>query len=304
VSAVRSMPAHAVSAALQERLPREPAPASVLMRTSAAIHVDTGGFVVSVVDRRGVLAPNAVQVSALLGGRGLPEQGDPALVSLGRVRAGDLLVTWDPDRAPLWEPRVESPAELGPNDAERWAEAILRELRMAPTLAPEAVAARLFGARDLDARTGLIELLGSVRRRDPGSARGAARLLTGRGPGLTPAGDDLIAGVAVVVAALGAALQFPRERQLAWHRAALLPDLADRTTAVSATLLRLATGGLAPEPLHGVLHGVAAPERGLRSLRRLLGIGDATGWAMAAAAGLSMLELAVAAAASPRKECA
>jgi hypothetical protein len=162
----------------------------------------------------------------------------------------------------------------------------------------EIAAERLFGA-DLDARIGVLALLGSIRRRDPGSTRGAARLLTGRGSGLTPAGDDLLAGAAVAVASAGAALGLAHERSRAWRRAAIVPDLSDRTTALSATLLRLAAEGMAPEPLHGVLHGAGAPDRGLRSLDRLLDIGASTGWATAAGAALSMRELAAAALAAP-----
>jgi Protein of unknown function (DUF2877) len=302
---IRSVPAYAVSSAVHARLSRQPAPARVLLRTSAAIHLDAGGFVVAIVDRRAPLAPNAIMVTDLLGELGPGEPGHPATVSAGCVRTGDLAVTWDPHRAPLWEPRVGRPARLEARDAADWAARLLGVLSPTRALTPQAAAKRLFGGADLDALEGFVELLGSVRRRDPGSARGAARLLTGRGPGLTPVGDDLIAGAAVTVAALGDQLGFPPERRRGWRRAAVLPDLADRTTAVSATLLRLAAHGLAPEPLHGVLHGAAAPDQGLRSLSRLVGIGHTTGWATAAAAGLCMAELAAAAgASSTRKEAA
>jgi uncharacterized protein DUF2877 len=266
--------------------------------------VDAGGFVLSVVDRRVPLGPNSIVVPAPLDARRLAEPGDPALLSEGRVEAGGLVVLWDGQRPPLWDPRVTAPRVLEPGRVARWALLLLRTLSPRRPLTPEVVAERLFGPGDLDARTGVLELIGSVRRRDPGSARGAARLLTGRGSGLTPAGDDLIAGAAVTVAALGPALGFSSERQGAWTKAVVLPDLAHRTTALSATLLRLAAAGHAPEPLHRVLQGPQEPERALRSLPRLLAIGRNTGWATAAAAGFCMSGLAATAAASPiRKEC-
>jgi hypothetical protein len=97
---------------------------------------------------------------------------------------------------------------------------------------------------------------------DPALAAEIARGLIGRGPGLTPEGDDAVAATAAVIAAAGG------------DAAALLPDdLRACTTALSATLLELAAQGMIAEPFHAVLRG--AP------LERLTRLGHTTGRAYA-----------------------
>jgi hypothetical protein len=108
----------------------------------------------------------------------------------------------------------------------------------------------------------------AVRERDAERAAEIARRLIGRGPGLTPEGDDVVAATAAVLAAGG-------ER---WN---LLPDdLRARTTALSATLLELAARGAIAEPFHAVLNG--AP------LRRLTGLGHTTGRTYAASGAAAL----------------
>jgi len=99
-----------------------------------------------------------------------------------------------------------------------------------------------------------------------------ARGLIGRGPGLTPEGDDAVAVTAAIIAADGG------------DAAVLLPDdLRARTTALSATLLELAAQGMIAEPFHAVLGG--AP------LDRLTRLGHTTGrtYAINGAAALRAL---------------
>jgi hypothetical protein len=99
--------------------------------------------------------------------------------------------------------------------------------------------------------------------------------LLGRGPGLTPEGDDVLAATAAVIAAG----PWPPATRDAWLRALLPPDLRRRTTALSATLLELAVAGQAIEPLHGLFgNGWRA------ALARLLRLGHSTGRAYATAA--------------------
>src|SRR6185295_423560 len=69
-------------------------------------------------------------------------------------------------------------------------------------------------------------------------------IFAGRGPGLTPAGDDLLAGYAA-----GLALFADRETEA--H--AIAERAAARTTLLSATLLRHAARGELPEPAHALL---------------------------------------------------
>jgi hypothetical protein len=100
--------------------------------------------------------------------------------------------------------------------------------------------------------------------------------MIGRGPGLTPEGDDYVAGLTGVLAAAG------RHDDVA---ALLGADLRRRTTALSATLIELAARAMGPEPLQAVLAGDAD------ALTGLLALGHTSGRAFArgAAVGLSRL---------------
>ena len=103
------------------------------------------------------------------------------------------------------------------------------------------------------------------------AAKAASAYLVGRGPGLTPEGDDLVAGVAAVLS-----------HDRSWVAALIGADLRVRTTALSATLLELAARGMGPEPLQALLAG----EPG--ALDRLLRLGHSTGRAYALGAGLAL----------------
>jgi hypothetical protein len=100
--------------------------------------------------------------------------------------------------------------------------------------------------------------------------------LIGRGPGLTPEGDDVVAGMAGVLAAAS------RHDEVA---ALLGHDLRRRTTALSATLLELAARGMGPEPLQAVLAGRAG------ALDRLLAMGHTSGRAYARGAATALTRL-------------
>ncbi len=100
-------------------------------------------------------------------------------------------------------------------------------------------------------------------------------LLAGRGPGLTPAGDDLLAGYAAGLVLFAGRVD---QARLIAERA------APRTTLLSATLLRHAARGELPEPAHAFLeHGDPFP---------LLGFGHTSGTGL-------LLGLALASRAAP-----
>jgi len=99
----------------------------------------------------------------------------------------------------------------------------------------------------------------------------------GLGSGLTPAGDDVLAGALVALAAGG-------------HRhalvAAVLEALPGRTTALSAVLLRHACDGLAVPALVDVVDGFQAAGDGRTTdlpgrVGRLLAVGHSSGAALA-----------------------
>jgi hypothetical protein len=139
-----------------------------------------------------------------------------------------------------------------------------------PALADDILAA--LGDHDLVEAPG-DQLARAIETGDLALAGASGAALVGRGPGLTPEGDDVIAGAAAILAAAGS-------RDLV---AALLgTDLRARTTSLSATLLELAARGMGPEPLQALLAG----EPG--ALDRLLALGHSTGRAYALGAGLAL----------------
>ena len=79
---------------------------------------------------------------------------------------------------------------------------------------------------------------GSRAGRRPGGRR--RRRLVGRGPGLTPEGDDILGGAAIGLRALGPAAGLAAGRVDALAAALCPPDVRARTGALSATLLELA----------------------------------------------------------------
>src|SRR4029450_11599086 len=145
-------------------------------------------------------------------------------------------------------------------------------------------------AIDPEGAAGLTLLFRAVRDRDPGAARGAARALLGRGPGLTPEGDDLVAAVAGTLAVVG-----PVTGMDGTVRDALLGALVPgpgRTTALSATLLGLACDRRLAEPAGRLLDlgpgGEAAWPGALSRLERL-GHGSGRAYAAGVAATASPL---------------
>jgi len=118
----------------------------------------------------------------------------------------------------------------------------------------------------------------AVGERDVSLAAVAGAELIGLGPGLTPEGDDVVAGAAAVVAAG----PWPEALRAAWLGALLGVDLRRRTTALSATLLELAAAGMGPEPLQALVGGR------MEALERLLRVGHTSGRAYALGAGLAL----------------
>jgi Protein of unknown function (DUF2877) len=178
----------------------------------------------------------------------------------------------------VWDP-VVAPVEPGPALAARGA-AVLRALGAAdpagalsrdPLRAPRGRATAL-----RPPRAAITALLDALRSGDPAAQRGAAHGLVGRGPGLTPEGDDLLAGAAAVAAAAGAPLALPA-------------DLRALTTPLSATLLELAEAGAAPRPVHALLD--LDDERWPAALRELERLGASSGRAIALGVGAAAAAL-------------
>jgi hypothetical protein len=157
------------------------------------------------------------------------------------------LLTWDAAAPPVWDPVVAS--MVGDRDALAALSAWLSAAIDVPALPLEEAPARLVG----------------------------------RGPGLTPEGDDVLAGAAIGLHALAAASGLAPARVRPLARSLCPADVRRRTGALSATLLELAVDGAAPEPVHRLL-GAGDRKAALADLRRL---GASTGGAIAAGIALA-----------------
>ena len=310
-----ALPAHLVATPVLERLTGQVG-GRVLGAGATAAWVDLDGFVVAVTTREVPLLPDAVALGARSGALARPGVGPgaPARMAAGRIELGPLHITWDPAAPPAWDPTVPVPAAAGPEDVARRGTA----LRQVLATAPGAVDNRRHplsglgyppGRGPIQQRVGMrhgpiqqrvgtqhaLELLfRAVRERDPEPAAAAARELLGRGPGLTPEGDDLLAAVAGTLAVLGPAAGWDRS-VLAATLAALVAKARARTTALSATLLELAAQGRLAEPAGRLLDlgpgGEAAWPAALARLERL-GHGSGRAYAAGIAATTSLLAAA------------
>jgi hypothetical protein len=117
-----------------------------------------------------------------------------------------------------------------------------------------------------------------------GTPAAAADQLVGLGPGLTPAGDDLLAGAVAGLVIFGCALgrrgsgaDRTDAQVLAKHLAAAVDARADRTTLLAADLAHHAAAGALAEPVAAVCRALAGRKPLESALDRLLAIGHTSG---------------------------
>ena len=279
---------------------------AVLGAGDTAVWIDLDGFVVVVTTREVPLLPNAIALPAGSGALGAAVAGSRGTARLvpGRVALGALQVTWDPAAPPSWDPTVPVPARVSHAVLAARGAAILAALGSRGTPPPAAAQGSLVRelarigmvtASDPEGAAGLALLFRAVGARDPEPAAAAVRALLGRGPGLTPEGDDLLAGVAGTLAVLGPAIsppapagdrrphgRLPDAEPFGPLLAALRPP-PGRTTTLSATLLALALDRRLPEPAARLLDLGPAGERAWpAALTRLERLGHGSGRAYAA----------------------
>jgi hypothetical protein len=230
---------------------------------------DEGSELLALETADGVRLPRAVTLAAVSGARPLQavRAGDEALVGECHLDVGPLafdVVRW-------WLPRrprtVISTGSIGYDDARL--DAVSRLLPPLPT--------------ELEDRLG--SLTWSLEAAGPAEVQDAVTALLGLGAGLTPEGDDLLAGVLVGLAAV------PQMRPLARHLGDLVTGLAaTRTTTLSAALLRDAADGFAVPALVDVVDGLHEVDRTGRTTARrtladavvrLLAVGHTSGAALA-----------------------
>lgn len=273
-----------------------PVTGSVTARFGAAVHAEIAGFVVALLPPGAARLPNALAIPAGLVGERAPEVGEPVVLRRGRLTAGRLSVGWDAVRPPRWDARVRRWSAAHVQALGERAREIIgwsREGTAIEVAADALTGTDGFGAVDPGARQGLTDLLAAVRTRDPRLVARAGSQLVGRGPGLTPLGDDILAATALTVASVATGTGWPSARRRAWLAAIAPADLGQRTTALSATMLELAARGRGVEPVHALLDPQPMTRRRLATaLDRMRRLGHTTGPAYAAAVGAAALVLA------------
>ena len=108
-----------------------------------------------------------------------------------------------------------------------------------------------------------------------------ANAALGLGPGLTPSGDDFMGGLLFALELASRAGITPPGMGLHDAGARLFPLSEGRTTPISQAFLADYARGEGPEPLHRLAAAVLVgdPGEGLVAARRLVTIGQTTGWA-------------------------
>ncbi|HEX3605428.1 MAG TPA: DUF2877 domain-containing protein [Candidatus Dormibacteraeota bacterium] len=234
------------STAIAALLAGPPRSARLLGASTAAAYLAVDGIeVIAVVAAAAVRLPVAVVVPTAV-----PPVGDPARVLVGGGGV-DLGGTWLQPES-WFDPR--------------------------PVLGGAPLAAHLTGARALldrlpEGAAGLDPALaagvaGGLR----GGDAGPSLALLGRGPGLTPAGDDVVAGALAALVLLGGAVP---------AAAGVLEEAPRRTTLLSAALLRCAARGQVVPQAAGLLRALCGEGALQPAVEALLDIGATSGPALA-----------------------
>ena len=267
--AASAVPASA-STGVAELLRGPVRPARVLASMPAAVYLqvatDRGSDVVGVLTSDAARLPLGCVLFRPSNGRPLVAlpAGAPAEVGGGRIVVGDLAVS----AAAWWDPRPKLPSPR-------------------PALLPEGVRqlrTALYGegphsAFNLPGLPGgpggpLAALRGAVRRADLDAALRTATRLIGLGPGLTPAGDDVMAGTMAGLVLLG----HPAADRFA---AGVYALAAGRTTELSRALLRHAAAGRVSGEYAAVLQGLVGERPLGPAIAGLMATGSTSGRAMA-----------------------
>jgi hypothetical protein len=190
-------------------------------------------------------------------------------------------------KAHLWDPK-SYPAIAVDTDGFRGALAALFET--AATHSPDASLARLLPYLQEDDLPGPLQkvphfprshaLMGglaeSLARRNRRGLKVVTSSMAGLGPGLTPAGDDFLAGVLLALALTQGLRDDPELGEIAGM---LLETATPRTGEISAAYLKAAHAGEASEPWHRLLGALAGdhPDSREASARSVMQTGETSG---------------------------
>lgn len=241
-------------------------PVRVLAAFRAAVYLAADDEVVALVAADGIRHPNAIVVTR-------PAATHP----FAGLRA--------PQRGTIGDGRVTLPG-FGVTIA-RWFDPVPR---LAATDAATLAALVEATTEHLETVTGPVphelrrpatEVASALRATDEMAAVRAARPLIGRGPGLTPAGDDVLAGLLASTLACDRARHGTQATRLATvtrDAGASIAGLArDATTSMSAALLAHAARGAVSGPVGDLLHALTGRGVPNQALERLLTVGHTSG---------------------------
>ncbi|QBI19095.1 DUF2877 domain-containing protein [Egibacter rhizosphaerae] len=247
-----------MSTAVAELLDGPARAARTLAAFDHAAYLAVDADVIALVDREAAALPNSVVVADPAPLRAIARRG-PVVVGAGRLTCGEVEVVvrrW-------WEPRPSLPVTTG--------NALAAVARALPSRAPGLPAGSNGAAQRLEE---------AVRRREPGAAADAAKALIGAGVGLTPAGDDLLAGLLAAACTLPDALteRCADTLPVVDAVATTCRELAvDRTPLVSAALLGHAADGRPSAPAARVLVALASGRGIDAAMARLAAVGGTSG---------------------------
>jgi len=239
-----------------------PAAGRVLAVFPTAVYVevgtDSGLDVVALVASDGLRLPLAAVLAESPGAEpfAVHRAGDEVAVHDGGLRIGP--VRYVPGR--WWSPRT---ALAGAPDPQAVSELAGSLMGTAP--AHDAAVERVLAQA-------CTELRAALTSDDAPRAGAAADAVLGLGPGLTPSGDDLLAGLLVTCHGLA---RLPLAAALGRH---VTVRAGGRTTALSAALLRCAAAGAAASPVVDLVDAVAGRRPLAPALRTLLAVGHTSGY--------------------------
>ena len=255
------------SIAIREILTGRPRPATVLGTATHAVWLRVGDGVVVVTTKDATRLPNGIEIGndATAGTFAGVEHGIAATVGAHRIVLDALTV----DAVRWWDPHPALPDISGNELAAR-----AGVLPHGPTMTGIPV---LQDALEQRSATGLVE---------------AALGLLGRGPGLTPEGDDFLAGAVAAIRILGTSID---DRAAVAMLDCAAPDVsaaaATRTTTFSAALIDHALRGQVARPAAALFRALGGRGDVAAAHASLLRVGHSSGPALAAGIALAVRTL-------------